>query len=172
MDASTEQPGEIPTVIAVLARTVVYASLFIGFLLIYLPARLLSRSGIAAPATIGPLQVAGIVIGAIGAALALWCIATFVSIGRGTPAPFDAPRRLVVRGPYRFVRNPMYIGAALVLGGAALFYRSLGILIYTALLLLTAHVLVVLYEERVLARTFGDDYRAYRARVRRWLPKF
>ena len=64
------------------------------------------------------------VVGAIGAILALWCIATFIMIGRGTPAPFDPPRHLVVVGPYRLVRNPMYIGAALALAGAVLFYES------------------------------------------------
>jgi len=99
----------------VLARTVTYAALFIGLVLIYVPARLLSWSGIVRPAAIEVQQVAGMVIGAAGAAVALWCIYTFASIGRGTPAPFDPPRRLVIQGPYRFVRNPMYIGAGLAL---------------------------------------------------------
>jgi protein-S-isoprenylcysteine O-methyltransferase Ste14 len=105
----------------VLVRTVTYAALFIGLVLIYVPARLLSWSGIVGPATIEGRQVVGMVIGAAGAALALWCIFTFASIGKGTPAPFDPPRRLVVQGPYRFVRNPMYIGASLALAGSALF---------------------------------------------------
>ena len=75
--------------------------------LIYVPTRLLSWSGIARPAAIGAQQVAGIVIGAAGAAVALWCIFTFAVVGRGTPAPLDPPRRLVIRGPYSFMRNPM-----------------------------------------------------------------
>jgi protein-S-isoprenylcysteine O-methyltransferase Ste14 len=108
----------------VFALAVTYAAGFIGFLLIYLPARLLSWTGIVRPATIRAPQVAGIVIGAAGAAVALWCIFTFTTIGRGTPAPFDPPRRLVIRGPYRFVRNPMYIGAGLALASAALFFGS------------------------------------------------
>src|SRR6266496_634905 len=94
----------------VLARAVTYAALFIGLVLIYVPARLLSWSGIVRPAAIEMPQVAGMVIGAAGAAVALWCIYAFASIGRGTPAPFDPPSRLVIQGPYRFVRNPMYIG--------------------------------------------------------------
>jgi len=98
----------------VLVRTLTYAALFIGLVLIYAPARVLSWSGIVRPAAIELPQVAGMVIGAVGAAVALWCIFTFAFIGRGTPAPFDPPRRLVIRGPYRFVRNPMYIGAGLV----------------------------------------------------------
>ena len=106
----------------------------------------------------------------IGTLIALWCVLTFVFIGKGTPAPFDPPRKLVVRGPYRFVRNPMYIGAGMTLAGAALFYQSLSILFYTGLFFLITHVFVVLYEEPTLRRTFGADYQAYCRRVGRWLP--
>ena len=107
----------------VLARAVTYAALFIGFLLIYLPARVLSAWGVTPPATIGWPQATGVLIGSIGAALALTCIFTFAVVGKGTPAPFDPPRRLVVRGPYRVVRNPMYLGATLALAGGALVLR-------------------------------------------------
>ena len=154
----------------VFVRAVTYSVLFIGLLLIYLPARLLSWSGIVRPATIEVPQVAGIVIGAAGAASALWCIFTFVSIGRGTPAPFDPPRRLVIQGPYRFVRNPMYIGAGLALASAALFYESLPLLGYTGLFLFATHLFVVWYEEPTLRRTFGPEYKAYCRQVRRWWP--
>jgi len=81
--------------------------LFIAFLLIWLPARVLSWVGFwAAPPVIeAPQEIIGMIVGALGATIALWCIFTFVWIGKGTPAPFDAPRLLVVRGPYRFVRK-------------------------------------------------------------------
>jgi protein-S-isoprenylcysteine O-methyltransferase Ste14 len=105
-----------------------------------------------------------------GAALAVWCILSFAFLGRGTPAPFDPPRRLVLRGPYRYVRNPMYLGAALALAGAALFYRSGALLAYTGAFLLVMHAFVVWYEEPTLRRTFGESYEAYRRQVRRWLP--
>ncbi len=153
------------------ARAVTYSALFIGLLLIYVPGRLLSWSGMARPAEIDLQQIAGMVVGAAGAALALWCISTFASVGRGTPAPFDPPRRLVIRGPYRFVRNPMYLGAGLALAGAALFYGSLPILGYTGLFFLALHPFVVWYEEPTLRRSFGPEYEAYRNRVGRWWPR-
>jgi protein-S-isoprenylcysteine O-methyltransferase Ste14 len=154
----------------VFARAVTYSALFIGFLLIYLPARVLFWSGLVRPAIAVP-QVAGMLIGAVGAAIALWCIFTFAIVGRGTPAPFDPPRRLVIRGPYRFVRNPMYIGAGLALASAALFYESLPLLGYAALFFLATHVFVVLYEEPTLRRTFGEEYEVYCRQVKRWWPR-
>jgi protein-S-isoprenylcysteine O-methyltransferase Ste14 len=154
----------------VLVRAITYAALFIGLVLIYVPARLLSWSGIVRPVAIEVRQVAGMVIGAAGAAVALWCIFTFASVGRGTPAPFDPPRRLVIQGPYRFVRNPMYSGAGLALAGAALFYESWPLLGYTGLFFLATHLFVVWYEEPALRRTFGQEYAAYCSRVRRWWP--
>lgn len=155
----------------VLIRAVTYAALFIGFVLVYLPGRFLSWSGIVAPTTHGPPQVAGMIIVAIGTVIALWCVFTFVFIGKGTPAPFDPPRKLVIRGPYRFVRNPMYIGAGMTIAGAAVFYQSLSIFIYACLFFLITHLFVVFYEEPTLRRVFGDEYEAYRRRTRRWWPK-
>src|SRR5881275_757392 len=153
----------------VLVRAVTYAAFFIGLVLVYLPARFLSWSGIVEPATTGAPQVAGMIMVTIGTAIAFWCVFTFVFIGKGTPAPFDPPRELVIRGPYRFVRNPMYIGAGMTLAGTALFYESLSIFIYCGLFFLI-HLFVVLYEEPTLRRTFGDDYEAYFRRVKRWQP--
>ncbi len=138
--------------------------------LVYLPGRLLAGSGIIRPAVIGAPQIAGMIIGAIGAAMALWCVFTFVFIGKGTPAPFDPPRQLVIRGPYRFVRNPMYIGAGLALLGAALFYQSWPLLIYAGVFLVATHLFVLVYEEPTLRRTFGEEYEAYCRRVKRWRP--
>jgi protein-S-isoprenylcysteine O-methyltransferase Ste14 len=155
----------------VLVRAITYAALFIGFVLVYLPSRFARWSGIVEPATTGAPQVAGMILVAIGTAIALWCVLTFVFVGKGTPAPFDPPRKLVIRGPYRFVRNPMYIGAGMTLAGAAVFYQSLSIFIYTAVFFLITHLFVVLYEEPTLRRTFGDEYEAYVRRVRRWTPR-
>lgn len=152
-------------------RTVIYATVFIALCLIYLPARVLTWSGIRQPGAIHGAQFIGILIGTLGAVLALSCIAAFVAIGKGTPAPFDPPRRLVTRGPYRFVRNPMYIGAALALAGAALFYESLPLLAYICLFVVVTHLFVIVYEEPALKRTFGPEYEAYCHHVRRWWPR-
>lgn len=154
----------------ILARAATYSALFIGFLLIFLPDRILSSTGITQPGSIGVWQIAGMVLAASGAALAISCIFTFVFVGRGTPAPFDPPRRLVVRGPYRLVRNPMYLGAGLALSGAALFYQSVPLLGYAGLFLLATHMFVVWYEEPTLRRTFAGEYEAYCRRVGRWWP--
>lgn len=155
----------------VLMRAVTYATLFIGLVLVFVPARILSRAGIAHTEIVGMPQVAGMVVGAIGAVVALWCILVFALVGRGTPAPFDPPRRLVIRGPYKHVRNPMYIGAGLALAGAALYYRSLELLGYTGVFLIVAHLFVVYYEEPALKRSFGAEYSAYCQTVRRWWPR-
>jgi len=111
------------------------------------------------------------IVGAGGAALALWCIATFVVIGRGTPAPFDPPRSLVVAGPYRFVRNPMYLGAGFALAGAALFYESSALLGYCVAFGFVMYLFVVVYEEPALRATFGAPYVRYCERVQRWWPR-
>jgi protein-S-isoprenylcysteine O-methyltransferase Ste14 len=155
----------------VLIRAVTYATLFVSLVLVFLPARVLAWSGITRPPVIGILQIAGMTIGVAGAALALWCVGTFAFIGRGTPAPFDPPRRLVVRGPYRFVRNPMYIGAWLALCGAAVFYQSVALLGFSGLFLAATHLFVVGYEEPTLRRIFGEAYEDYTSHVRRWRPR-
>lgn len=155
----------------VLARALTYATLFVALVLVYLPARVLAFAGISRPPAIGVPQVAGLVVGTLGAAIALWCVLAFALVGQGTPAPFDAPRRLVVRGPYRVVRNPMYIGAGVALAGAALFYGSAALFAFTGLFFLATHLFVVLYEEPTLRRKFGEEYTDYTRRVRRWRPR-
>lgn len=154
----------------VLMRAVTYASLFVGLVLVFVPARLLSRFVPVQPVGLGLRELAGMLVAGVGAALALWCVLIFAFVGKGTPAPFDPPRKLVVQGPYRYVRNPMYIGAALALCGAAIFYRSVPLFGYLGLFLIVTHLFVVWYEEPTLARLFGHGYELYRAKAGRWLP--
>lgn len=154
----------------VLVRALTYATLFVGFFLVYLPGRLLEWSGIPMSSGTGPRQVVGYALGGAGALLAVACILTFVFYGHGTPAPFDPPRRLVQSGPYRFIRNPMYLGAGVTMLGAALYYGSWAIAAYVAGFLLGAHVFVLCYEEPALRRLFGAEYEAYCTTTPRWLP--
>lgn len=154
----------------ILARTIVYATLFISSLLVFLPGRILARSGVTPPASFGAVGWAGAALTCVGGALAVWCIGTFVVLGKGTPAPFDPPRRLVIRGPYRFVRNPMYVGAFLALAGVAVVYRSLAVFGYATGLLLALHAFVVTYEEPTLRRSFGQAYERYCRETARWWP--
>jgi protein-S-isoprenylcysteine O-methyltransferase Ste14 len=112
----------------------------------------------------------GVALVLLGAPLGLWCVATFVVRGRGTPALFDPPVEFVATGPYRRVRNPMYIGGLSALMGAALWLRSPAMLIFSIGWWLAAHLLVVVYEEPHLRRRFGEPYRRYCRTVSRWLP--
>ena len=158
--------------IPALVRALVYAAIFISLVLVLLPRQLLRWTGVTQPEELGPAQWIGVALVALGGLLAIWCVVTFGTIGQGTPAPFDPPRRLVVRGPYRFVRNPMYIGAATAVGGAALFYTSLPLLGFLVFFLGVMQLFIIYYEEPTLKRMFGPEYAAYLQSVRRWLPRF
>jgi protein-S-isoprenylcysteine O-methyltransferase Ste14 len=107
----------------------------------------------------------------LGIAIYLWCAYDFGVAGRGTPAPVDAPKHLVVRGLYRYVRNPMYVGVLLVLVGWNMVYRTDSLLNYTIGVFVLFNLLVFLYVEPQLQRQFGDEYSEYRSRVGRWLPR-
>lgn len=124
-----------------------------------------ARIPVALPQWLRPI---GFTLAGLGLLLAGACVAAFVTRGRGTPAPFDPPRAFVASGPYRYVRNPMYIGGALVIIGAGLALSSPAIVILGLAFLLVMHVFVVLYEEPALARRFGATYDSYRSSVHRW----
>lgn len=106
-----------------------------------------------------------------GLGLAGWCVYLFNTEGQGTPVPLDPPKRFVVKGPYRFVRNPMMLGLLLVLAGEAALYRSRAVLLYLLLAMTVMHLFVCLWEEPDLQRRFGTPYDAYRKTVPRWLPR-
>lgn len=113
----------------------------------------------------------GLLLIALGGAGYLWCAWDFVASGRGTPAPWDAPRQLVVRGLYRVSRNPMYLSLVLLLAGEAAWAGS-GVLVGYAVAVWSAfHLRVVRYEEPVLRQAFGDAFARYCARVPRWLGR-
>ena len=151
-----------------LARTLIFASLFIAGVLVYLPWAI----GIfrRPPSSQPRWELFSFVPLVFGACLGLYCIFAFAWTGRGTPAPFDPPRALVIGGVYRYVRNPMYWGAFLILVGQwALFGVGWGTVIYIACFVVLTHLFVRLYEEPALQENFGDDYYDYCRNVPRWL---
>lgn len=106
---------------------------------------------------------------ALGIFIYLWCLFDFATFGRGTPAPIDAPKKLVVRGLYRYTRNPMYVGVLITTLGWAIAYRAFALVPYALVLGVCFHGFIVGYEEPHLRRVFGADYDSYRARVGRWI---
>ena len=150
------------------AKTLVFTVFVPGTVAGYVPWRLRQD---AAPVT-GAEEWAAFTVIAIGIAIylhtAFW---GFALIGGGTPAPIAPTKILVAKGLHRFVRNPMYIGVGLVIGGQAWLFHSRHIAIYMACMLLTAHLFVLFYEEPTLRRQFGGEYDRYRASVPRWIPR-
>jgi protein-S-isoprenylcysteine O-methyltransferase Ste14 len=108
---------------------------------------------------------------AVGVALYLWCVWVYAAVGRGTPGPWDAPRRFVAVGPYRWVRNPIYIAAFLVVLGEAWLFLSPPLLAYAGAMAVVCHLFVTGYEEPTLRRRFGNHYTDYLATVPRWVPR-
>ena len=117
------------------------------------------------------LRGLGIVLLAVGGAALLECFFRFAWTGFGTPAPVAPPRRLVVTGLYRHVRNPMYFALVTLLLGQALWLGQPGLLLYTAAVWTLFHLFVLAYEEPTLRDTFPDDYARYAQAVPRWIPR-
>jgi protein-S-isoprenylcysteine O-methyltransferase Ste14 len=118
-----------------------------------------------------PLAVLGVVLIAAGLATFVWTVSLLARLGRGTLAPWDPTSRLVVAGPYRYVRNPMITAVLSVLLGEAALFGSTGILVWAGVFFAANLAWFPLVEEPGLVRRFGADYEAYRAEVPRWLPR-
>jgi protein-S-isoprenylcysteine O-methyltransferase Ste14 len=148
-----------------LVKTLLFTLVMPGTIGVYLP-QWLKRGGVELPLA---ARIAGFLLFLCGAVLYFWCAWDFVSKGLGTPAPIDAPRVLVVKGLYRFTRNPMYVGVSAVVLGQALYYGAAAVLIYGCVILLGFHLFVLFYEEPTLRRLFGPQYEEYCHTVPRWV---
>jgi len=107
----------------------------------------------------------------LGLTMMVITISSFIRIGKGTLAPWAPTKRLVIKGPYRYVRNPMILGVMTVLLGEALGLWSKNILIWTGAFILINTVYFLFYEEPNLEKRFGEEYRIYKKHVPRWLPR-
>jgi len=105
-----------------------------------------------------------------GLFLAAWTVMLFTKFGRGTPAPWDPPQKLVVRGPYRYVRNPMITGVLFMLASEALLFQSRPIFFWLLFFFLLNILYFPLFEEKSLEKRFGADYLEYKKHVPRWIP--
>jgi protein-S-isoprenylcysteine O-methyltransferase Ste14 len=143
-----------------------------GTVTLAIPALLLWLTGSHVGWGVAPLTIAvGALLIALGLSLFLRTVTLFATAGRGTLAPWDPTQRLIVRGPYRYVRNPMITGVLTILLGEAVLLGSWVILIEAAIFFAINAVYFPLFEEPGLRRRFGADYDRYRANVPRWIPR-
>jgi protein-S-isoprenylcysteine O-methyltransferase Ste14 len=152
-------------------KTLIFTIVAPGTLLGIVPWLLLQSSGEAVMPSLS-IWLIGLIPFFVGAILYFWCAGAFTFIGKGTPAPIDAPVFLVREGPYRWVRNPMYIGVFTVLFGEVILFHSLLLAGYMLLMGMIVHLFVLFYEEPSLRHRFGESYETYLRTVPRWLPRY
>lgn len=152
-------------------RTLLFVVVAPGSVTVLLPYLLLSLDWQGPRLELGAARHLGLpfmLAGGLGLVRCLW---EFAARGRGTPSPLDPPRKLVITGLYRRVRNPMYVTVGCVLVGEILYFESLPLLVFLLFMWLVFHLVIVVYEEPTLRRTFGPPYEAYLRKVPRWIPR-
>jgi protein-S-isoprenylcysteine O-methyltransferase Ste14 len=155
-----------------LLRSIFFTLLLPGTATVLIPYWLISSRDAGSPSPLAALRFLGLPLIIGGVSGLLYCIWQFFSTGRGTLAPVDPPKYLVVRGLYQYVRNPMYVSVVTVLIGEAMFFQSLPVLIEGGIFVVMVHLFVVLYEEPALRREFGESYERYVQTVGRWIPRY
>lgn len=141
-----------------------------GVAVFLVPYLILSQEPAAGP-RFDLIGISGAVLVLVGAGMMVWVSASFVVRGKGTPIPIDPPRNFVAHGLFRYVRNPMYVGALLVVIGETMLFRSLRLGVYALGLWLLLHSFLVAFEEPQLLRRFGQTYSDYCASTPRWIPR-
>lgn len=154
----------------ILLKTVIFTFVVPGTVTVLIPYWLLSSRSAPPPLNIGPVRFLGLFPILFGASIYLWCAWDFTFAGRGTPAPIDPPKELVVHGLYRYVRNPMYVGVLSILFGEALLFALQRLFGYAVIVFVLFYLFVLFYEEPTLRRKFGESYEEYCQAVPRWLP--
>jgi protein-S-isoprenylcysteine O-methyltransferase Ste14 len=150
-----------------LLKNLLFTLIVPGTVAVYLPLRIVRHRSLVA----GPALGAGCLLLLVGASIYAWCVWDFATFGRGTPAPIDAPKKLVVHGLYRYTRNPMYAGVLTVILGWAVLFGAVELGLYALVVGTCFQLFIVLYEEPHLRGEFGSEYADYCAQVGRWLPR-
>lgn len=141
-----------------------------GTVVVYIPYRIIKAQYPSFFIYWDSLQIISIVFFIIGAAIYFSCLWDFAITGRATPAPIDAPKHLVIKNLYCYVRNPMYIGVLFVLLGWSLLYASFSVFKFALLMATIFHCFIMFFEEPLLRHQFGESYTNYCRAVGRWLP--
>lgn len=147
-----------------------------GSVLVLIPGLLLWLTGDWLNATVAgltlPIACTAAIIGSIGLGLTIWSAKLFATVGEGTPAPWAPPKKLVIRGPYRHVRNPMLSGVLFTLGAETVLFQSWYLLSWMIVFFVIGTVYLARVEEPELEQRFGEEFRTYRKDVRRWIPRW
>ena len=149
-------------------KSLLYLIFEAGLFALYIPLALL-RTG--PRLETGMISFLAIPLWLIGGFIVLWSFWTFTFVGRGTPLLLDPPKDLVASGPYRYVRNPIYVGVLSIFLGHFLWFGYWALLLYVVLSFIGVHSFIAWYEEPTLKKKFGAAYEDYRKRVPRWIPK-
>jgi protein-S-isoprenylcysteine O-methyltransferase Ste14 len=153
-------------------KAILFSFLLPGIADVLIPWLILTRLGKLSTASFGVMQTIGSLLALAGLILIIWVCQAFFRRGKKTPAPFDPPHQFVNKGLFRWLRNPLYLGAALLIPlGEACFFGTFWLIFYSVLLFLISHLYVVYIEEPTLVRRFGRPYKKYLRTVPRWLPR-
>ena len=165
---SEASPSWSPAWLAV--RSLLWTILFPGFFAGYVPWRFFGLDQIRLE-ELNPTSLLGLMCIGLGVVLLTACIVEFARSGRGTLSPMDPPRHLVIRGLYKYVRNPMYLSVTTIVLGEVLLTHSLALALYWAIWFVAVNLFVMGYEEPTLRRRFGRPYDEYTEHVGRWVPR-
>jgi protein-S-isoprenylcysteine O-methyltransferase Ste14 len=149
----------------------VMVTIVVPAVLVYATRQVWSGWNLESPWNLLPTKV-GIILIAAGLLMAIWTASLIVRLGKGTPAPWDPPTVLVIEGPYRHMRNPMISSVVWILTGEGVLLGSPILLVWAGVFAFLNLLYIPTFEEKTLAKRFGEPYEEYRQNVPRWVPRF